>query len=192
MLDGPGPRFQQDLSGLDDEPVPVSALFIDSPGANALRKNTDLFVKRGRIAVLSRAAAAIGLFTLQAYAPAGGAGNRVSLRGGGPLTTLLLPGPRTPEEQVPLWRQLWANVFWDEAWDDPADRPERVFPWLVPTRVSDNGEKTTPEDVHPAQAFWGMPRRIRLDFEANEKGAPCDLTGMVDQVVVSDCLGRSS
>ena len=72
--------------------MPVGALLIDTPGANALRKNTDLFVKRGRIEVLSRAAAAIGLFTLSAYAPAGGAGIRTSLRGGGPLTTLLLPG----------------------------------------------------------------------------------------------------
>ena len=183
LLDGPGPRFLQDQAELDGEAVPVGALLIDTPGANALRKNTDLFVKRGRIEVLSRAAAAIGLFTLSAYAPAGGAGIRTSLRGGGPLTTLLLPGPRVPDQPVPLWHQLWANVFWDDGWDDPFERPERVFPWLAPTRVSDKGQVTTPEDVHPAQAFWGMPRRIRLDFEANEDGAPCDLTGAVDAVV---------
>ena len=89
-----------------------------------------------------------------------------------------------PDQPVPLWHQLWANVFWDDGWDDPSERPERVFPWLAPTRVSDKGQVTTPEDVHPAQAFWGMPRRIRLDFEANEDGAPCDLTGAVDAVVV--------
>ena len=29
---------------------------------------------------------------------------------------------------------------------------------------------TTPKDVHPAQALWGMPRRIRLDFAPNEDG----------------------
>jgi CRISPR system Cascade subunit CasA len=190
VLDGPGPRFLQDQTELDGERVPVGALLIDSPGANALRKNIDLFVKRGRIEVLSRAAAAMGLFTLSAYAPSGGAGHRTSLRGGGPLTTLLLPGPRAAEEPVPLWHQLWANVFWDDGWYDPTDRPEQVFPWLAPTRVSDKGQITTPEDIHPAQAFWGMPRRIRLDFEANEEGAPCDLTGAVDQVVVRACRIR--
>ena len=80
MLDGPGPRFLQDQAELDGEAVPVGALLIDTPGANALRKNTDLFVKRGRIEVLSRAAAAIGLFTLNAYAPAGGAGIDLAAR----------------------------------------------------------------------------------------------------------------
>ena len=190
VLDGPGPRFLQDQDELDGEPVPVGALLIDSPGANTLRKNTDLFVKRGRIELLSRVSAAIALFTLDAYAPAGGAGIRVSLRGGGPLTTLLLPGSRTAGEPVPLWHQLWANVFWDKAWPDPSERLERIFPWLGPTRVSDSGQTTTPEDVHPAQAFWGMPRRIRLDFEANQEGAPCDLTGEVDLVVVRTYRSR--
>jgi CRISPR system Cascade subunit CasA len=190
LLDGPGPRFLQDQAELDGERVAVGALLIDTPGANALRKNTDLFVKRGRIEVLSRAAAAIGLFTLNAYAPAGGAGIRTSLRGGGPLTTLLLPGSRAPDEPVPLWHQLWANAFWDDRWDDPSERPERLFPWLAPTRVSDKGQITTPEEVHPAQAFWGMPRRIRLDFEANQEGVPCDLTGQIDAVVVRTCRTR--
>jgi CRISPR system Cascade subunit CasA len=184
VLDGPGPRFLQDRAELDGEQVPVGALLIDTPGANALKKNTDLFVKRGRVELLSRAAAAIGLFSLNAYAPAGGAGIRTSLRGGGPLTTLLLPGSRAPDEPVPLWHQLWANVFWDQEWPDPSERPERVCPWLAPTRVSDKGQVTSPEDVHPAQALWGMPRRIRLDFETNQDGAPCDLTGEVDAVVV--------
>jgi CRISPR system Cascade subunit CasA len=184
LLDGPGSRFLQDFDELDGGSVPVGALLIDSPGANALKKNTDLFVKRGRIEALSRAATAIGLFTLSAYAPSGGAGHRTSLRGGGPLTTLLLPGSQSPDQNVPLWHQLWANVFWDEEWDDPANRQEEVFPWLATTRVSDKGQITTPEDAHPAQAFWGMPRRIRLDFESNDERAPCDLTGEVDPVVV--------
>lgn len=184
LLDGSGSRFLQDLEELDGDPVPAAALLIDSPGANALRKNIDLFVKRGRVSVLSRPAAAIALFALNAFAPAGGAGHRTSLRGGGPLTTLLLPGPAAAERPVPLWHQLWANVFWDEAWENPTLRPGRVFPWLAPTRLSDKGRTTTPEDVHPAQAYWGMPRRIRLDFEVNEAGLPCDVTGEIDRVVV--------
>jgi CRISPR system Cascade subunit CasA len=179
LLDGPGPRFLQDLDELEGEAVPAAALLIDTPGANALKNNTDLFVKRGRIEVLSRAAAAIALFTLQAQAPAGGAGHRVSLRGGGPLTTLLLP-----EAPTTLWHRLWVNVCWEDSWAPSDADMKRIFPWLAPTRVSDKGQVTTPADVHPAQAYWGMPRRIRLDFEANADAAPCDLTGEIDPVVV--------
>jgi CRISPR system Cascade subunit CasA len=44
---------------------------------------------------------------------------------------------------------------------------------------------TTPSDVHPAQAFFGLPRRIRLNFELNPDGRPCDLLGHVDDVIVT-------
>src|SRR4051794_31080629 len=144
LLDGPGPRFMQDREELEGETLPVSGLLIDSPGANTLRKNADLFVKRGRAGTLSRTAAAMALYTLQTFAPSGGAGHRTSLRGGGPLTTLLLPGPLREGEPVPLWRLLWANVCLGPSWDDaPLAAPERVFPWLVPTRVSDKARATT-------------------------------------------------
>ena len=90
-LDGPGPRFLQDLDpleGADDKEI--AALLIDAPGAQTLRNNADLFVKRGGAPVLSRATAAMALCTLNAYAPSGGAGHRTSLRGGGPMTTLVV------------------------------------------------------------------------------------------------------
>jgi CRISPR system Cascade subunit CasA len=177
VLDGPGPRFLQDEAELESDAVGVGMLLMDMPGRG-------LFNRSHAIATMARGSAAISLFALQVFAPSGGRGHRTSLRGGGPLTTLLLPGPLTPGEPVPLWHQLWANVWWDDQWPDPADRPEAVFPWLGPTRVSDKGQTTTPEDVHPAQAFWGMPRRIRLDFEFNEEAAPCGLTGAVDRVIV--------
>ena len=90
-LDGPGPRFLQDLESLDGaEDKGIAALLIDTPGAQTLRNNADLFVKRGAAPVLSRAAAAMALYTMSSYAPAGGAGHRTSLRGGGPMTTLVV------------------------------------------------------------------------------------------------------
>jgi CRISPR system Cascade subunit CasA len=183
ILDGPGPRFMQDLEELQAAPVPVAGLLIDTPGENALRKNTDLFVKRGRIEALSRAAAAMAIFTLQDFAPAGGAGHRTSLRGGGPMLTLVLPAER--EEPLPLWHGLWLNTWWDEGWPGPeGEQLPRIFPWLARTRTSEaKGAVTTPKDVHPAQALWGMPRRIRLDFAPDEAGR-CDLTGQDDPVVV--------
>ena len=59
----------QDREELEGETVPVSGLLIDSPGANTLRKNADLFAKRGRAGTLSRTAAAMALYTLQTFAP---------------------------------------------------------------------------------------------------------------------------
>ena len=190
MLDGEGPWFFQDREQLEGEPTPVEALFIDAPGANTIKDNADHFVKRGRTGALSRAGAAIALLTLQTCAPSGGAGHRTSVRGGGPLTTLVLPGQREKSEPT-LWLRLWANVpggFLAE----PNDL-KRVFPWLGPTRVSDKaGVATTPEHVHPAQAFFGMPRRIRLVCEANAERRPCDLLGtdVVDDVIITGYVTR--
>jgi CRISPR system Cascade subunit CasA len=188
ILDGEGARFFQDLEALNGEPNGVDALFIDAPGGNTLRENADHFVKRGRTAVLSRAGAAIALATLQTSAPSGGAGHRTSLRGGGPLTTLVLPGTDDQSEPT-LWQRLWTNVPYGLAAD--AERLTEVFPWLLPTRVSDKGGRaTTPNDVHHAQAFFGMPRRIRLVFEENSEAQVCDLLDIVDDVVVTGYVSR--
>ena len=178
-FDGDGARAYQDHDDITTEPTAIEALLIEAPGAAAVKKNTAFLVKAGRIEVLSRSAAANALLTLQTMAPAGGAGHRTSLRGGGPLTTLVLP-------KVPatLWHRLWANV---PMADEPATPAEfsRIFPWLAPTRLSHaGGQTTTPEDVDWRQAFFGMPRRIRLDFEPNIDQLPCDLTGVIDDVIV--------
>lgn len=187
-LDGDGPRFLQDFETLDGEASPVSALLIDAPGENTTALNKDLFVKRpehrGARGVMSRAAAAMALYTLQTYAPSGGQGHRTSLRGGGPLTTVVLP----PEEErpPPLARTIRLNLpLRSEA--AGAVVPERTFPWLAPTRTSQKsgGGPTTPRDADPLQVFFGMPRRIRLVFTANEAGLPCDITGEVDERIVS-------
>jgi CRISPR system Cascade subunit CasA len=178
-LDGPGPRFLQDLEELPGKSDTPETLLIEAPGEATRGKNTALLVKPGRITCLSRPAATMSLFTLQCYAPSGGRGNLTSVRGGGPLSTLVLPGI----EDCPLWHAVWANVVAGQR-AQPAELP-RIFPWLAPTRTSDRFLATTPAESHPLQAFWGMPRRIRLDFTENAAGLPCDLTGAVDPVIVS-------
>ena len=191
-LHGPGPRFLQDadsLDGVDDKQV--GALLIESPGAQTLRNNADLFVKRGQTPVLSRAAAAMALFTLSSYAPSGGAGHRTSLRGGGPMVTLVVA--EHSRFGSTLWGRVWPNVESHEqitarATEATLDNDaERIFPWLVSTRTSAakaGGRPTTPTDVHPLQVYWGMPRRIRLNFE-DAHGRRCGLTAADDSVVVT-------
>ena len=49
-------------------------LFVDSAGANTVRNNRDLMVKRNRYTSLPLPLAAMSLYTLQAFAPGGGAG----------------------------------------------------------------------------------------------------------------------
>lgn len=181
VLDGDGPRFFQDRDELDGEPVPVSGLLIDS--------GAEHFTKPGGFSTVSRAGAAIIIATLQTMAPAGGRGHRTSIRGGGPLTTLVVPGPSEGGEPT-LWQRLWANVP-IEMRTSPKEAP-RIFPWLGPTRVSDNGATTTPADVSRLQAFFGMPRRVRLVFEPNAEGKACDLLGHVDSIIVRGYVTRPS
>ena len=197
-LDGSGPRFLQDLDPLEsDKDNEVAALLIDAPGAQTLRNNADLFVKRGGASVLSRATAAMALYTLNAYAPAGGVGHRTSLRGGGPMTTLIITDH--DEYKSTLWGRLWPNVETEEqirerATDVMPDDPiDLIFPWLTSTRTSNpraGGSLTTPADVHPLQVYWGMPRRIRLLFE-DAQGRRCGLTGVEDSVVVTSYHTRN-
>jgi CRISPR system Cascade subunit CasA len=177
-LDGDGPRFLQDLEDLPSGSEPIERLLIEAPGESTNHKNTDLLVHRERVATLGRAAAAMALYTFQSWAPAGGAGNRTGLRGGGPLVTMVMPGPAPT-----LWQTLWANVPEGGIPPRPDEMP-LVFPWLAPTVISEGATIVTPQTAHPLQCWWGMPRRIRLDFVAHAAPHICDLTGQTDTVQV--------
>ena len=189
-LDGVGPRFLQDRDPLEERGrrKGVSALLIDNPGDSTVKKNADLFVKRDQVGTLCRPAAAMALFTLNCYAPSGGSGHRTSLRGGGPLTTLVVSDHA--ERGPTLWGRLWPNVETREQIsarqaDDARSDASAIFPWLGSTRTSEPcGVQTTQSDVHPLQVYWGMPRRIRLVFEP-ANGRRCDITGHEAAVAVA-------
>lgn len=152
-LGGDGPRFLQDPERFEAAKADANSpdmLFIDSAGSNTARNNADLMVRRGRYPRLEPALAAMALFTLQSQAPAGGAGNRTSMRGGGPMITLIQPPERG------LWPLIWANV--------PLGRPQGpgALPWM---RAAPRPDPIyPPEDGNLAEAFFGMPRRLRLIF----------------------------
>lgn len=182
-VEGDGPCAFQDYDLLaESKERKVRQLLIDAPGANTLKKNIDLFIKRTSTPILCLPYAMAALITLQCYAPQGGQGHLTSLRGGGPLTTLIRPVP-----QPVLWQTVWANVplYRDDDTDHrpPRDwsaedrRWPRIFPWLAPTLDSTNNREVGPGDGHPTLLpFFACPRRIRLSVEPAGTG-PCSLRG---------------
>lgn len=156
-LMGEGPRFLQDLEELPGAPSGPDMLFIDSAGGNTAKNNADLMVHRNRYEVLDLPLAAMALYAFQQFAPSGGAGNRTSMRGGGPLVTLADPG-------TGLWDLVWANV----PFGSPAV-PEDL-PWTRPTRTSEKAQSVGEGQAHPVEAFFGMPRRLRLVGDAHVTG----------------------
>lgn len=167
-----GPAFMQDFSLTEGKKKPIAALLIESPGSKTIKSNLDHFVKGGLVPGACESCSASALFTLQINAPSGGAGHRVGLRGGGPLTTLVKRGKSTR-----LWQQLWANLLTEEASVESIKTVDSsVLPWMAESRYSTQGETTYPDDVNPLQAYWSMPRRIRLLINEVEEGC-CSLCG---------------
>lgn len=179
-LGGDGARFMQDLTleseifakyqdlektkiekKLAEEFWLVEELFIDNEG---------YFNKQGRIDALCTKCAAIALFTLQLNAPSGGSGHRTSLRGGGPLTTLVLGNN--------LWQTVWLNILDEDKFLDIYKTKNKIeeftdkdiFPWLTNTRTSEEDQQITCQDVHPSQVFWATPLRIHFDFNNVQEG----------------------
>ncbi|MDO5679094.1 MAG: type I-E CRISPR-associated protein Cse1/CasA [Pelistega sp.] len=179
---GDGPLFMQDFDLLEQaNEQSVSALLIESPGENTIKNNTDHFVKRGTAECISIELLIWALFTMQSMAPSGGAGHRVSLRGGGPLTTII----KTGNEDSTLWQQVWLNVINREHWQYP--KPDlqsiSVFPWLGPTLESKTSKVVYAKDVHPLHMYWAMPRRIRLN-ENLTKGI-CQVSGYESEHIIT-------
>jgi len=173
LTNSDGPAFMQDFDLPASDKKSLAALLIESPGEKTCKDNQDLFVKGGAVNALCQSCAAAALFTLQINAPSGGAGHRVGLRGGGPLTTLVLPNGADS-----LWHKLWANVLVEEALAEKLAKPDSsVLPWLAPTRCSVKGETTFPDDVHILQQYWSMPRRIRLNSDTQDSGH-CSICGI--------------
>ena len=180
--------FMQDLDPLESQkPKPVIQLLLDTPAGQTLKFNKDHFTKDRGEQYLCPDCTLLSLLALQLNAPGGGAGHRTSLRGGGPLNTIILGRN--------LWETVWLNILptknrsgWTElVSNDLGD----VFPWLEPTRTSDDkkgGTNTTPVDVHPAQIYWNMPRRIRLLSPKNVSGQEscCELCGEPSERLYSE------
>lgn len=169
-LNGDGPNFMQPLEGIKGgNSCPITDLWVNSPGDNTRKKNSDFFIKRND-APMSHAAAALSLFAMQTNAYGGGPGYRTSIRGGGPLSTIVLGET--------LWTTLWYNVLNASVMGGRATSASAdIFPWCAKTRQSDPKQKgvdTNPTDVHALQVYWAMPWLIKL-CETSELSEPCTL-----------------
>lgn len=66
-----------------------------------------------------------------------------------------------------------------------------IFPWLAETRSSETAKnRVTPENAHPLQAYWGMPRRLEIDFSHTQSGE-CDLCGEHHPVLLSQIRSKN-
>ena len=170
-------RFMQDQEPLEDGKTwPISKLFINCPGENALKENKDHFVKRHEIEKVCPRCTVVALWTLQTNAPSGGQGHRTSVRGGGPLSSLVLMDENASDNFI-FWQNLWLNVLKNSRHlSSDKNNIDDIFPWMGKTRTSekDGGVETTDKDVHPLQVYWGMPRRIRIDWNKTSCGK-CDV-----------------
>lgn len=183
-LGGDGPRFMQDFEDISADYGGIDGLLIETPGQNALENNTDHFVKRNTVTDLCPVCCATALFAFQTNSPSGGPGYMTSLRGGGPLTTLVVGD----NHHSTLWQLIYLNVlehgkFLNIAGTTSLVEGRYIFPWLGETKKGKRrkgeefyGEDTGPQDAHPTTMFWAMPRRIRMNLADLSSGS-CDVCG---------------
>lgn len=180
-LDGDGPRFMQDYEEFEGERLNCDQLFVDGPGDETIKAGKDLFRKDQVVVNVSRAAAAIMLYTLQSHTPGAGRGHYSSLKGKMALVVLVSPTDRKPE----LWRTLWSNVDYrlelsDEHVDfSTLDSASRVLPWCTAAYRGDHDLGQS----HSLHKFFGMPMRLRLEFQDIE--GVCPILGGSDGRMVS-------
>ena len=183
-LDGDNRRFGQEfeIHGSDAKRITVDELRPEAPGEQTLKNNTDHFVKRDDSSALCQPCAAAALFSFQTNAGQGGTGYRTGLRGGGPLTTLVLGDT--------LWKTVWLNTlcrpdFEATYGNTSLTEIHHQYPWMSAIRTSE----THPKDVHPGQVFWSLPRRIWLHFE--KASASCSICASKVDVIVRELQKRN-
>lgn len=163
-------RFMQDKSVIDSDVWDIQNMLIEIHNTH--------FIKDGTIRHLCPKCAMMALLTLELNSPSGGRGHMTSLRGGGPLTTLM----SFTDNKTTLWRSVMLNVLpqdefdSDENLDITSSVVSKIFPWLGVMPNSEKGEVVVPKDLHPYHVYWNVPRRIYFDF-SNLMSGNCDVCG---------------
>ncbi|MBQ3719361.1 MAG: type I-E CRISPR-associated protein Cse1/CasA [Methanomicrobium sp.] len=188
VLDEGEHRFMQDPSVAESDVWDIKKLLIDIDNTH--------FIKDGMIQHICPHCAAMALMTLELNSPSGGRGHMTSLRGGGPLTTLVC----LPDGEKTLWKNILVNIrsneqYWsEESTAVDMDEVSRIFPWLMddmPNSEKVDGEisEIKPGDLHPYHVFFNVPRRVWIDFKDTVSGE-CDLCGAKSDSLVKNYWSR--
>lgn len=165
--------FMQDPSLGDDPDLkrqPIQNLLLGGVSENAIKKNTDLFVRDAAIQVICEICAVAALWDFESHAPQGGPGYYVSIGGGGPLRTII--------KGETLWETVWFSVIEESAFGMKGrPDPSVFFPWM-----DHRSGRQEPREGMLLDVYWGMPRRFLINF-SDEKGR-CDTCGArADRIV---------
>lgn len=188
---------------LDGDPSSIEGLLLDTEGAITRDQRVDLMRRVGLFPTMSPAMAAAALITLHSNAPEGGSapnetgrrqGYYASIRGGGPLSTLVIVGDDLWSRIGPnvetddLWSRIWPNV---ETVEQISERgkitnPLDALPWMV-----DGDGLITPDNSHPCTLYFATVRRIRLIIKSAQPGEKCSLSGEASEFIVTDMVKSS-
>ncbi len=158
----------------------IDSLHLTAPGGNTVTLNKDIFLKRRDSYAMCPTCAALGLATAQFNATAGGPGFRTSVRGGGPITTIL--------RGENLFHDVWLNVAPSESagvGSVSTNKLAETLPWMGTTRESSKGGVETPTAaVNTNQAYWSSSKRLQLE-EPRRLDTPeyCDACGKPSTVL---------
>ena len=185
-FEGDGACFMQDYELRDGKALQIDKVLMEMPGKNTIENNTDHFLKRYTVNRMCFSCCATALFSLQINSPSGGQGHMTSLRGGGPLTTIVTSNN--------IWHTIWLNIlpeiYFERLGNFSKTEPRDIFLWMGPTRTSENQQETTSQDVHPYHLFWSMPHRIRINFDKTESGS-CDVCGNNEEKLVTTYISKN-
>ncbi|MGV7928459.1 MAG: type I-E CRISPR-associated protein Cse1/CasA [Spirochaetota bacterium] len=186
-IDSDGPAFMQDYSLAEFKEEKLTNIFVELPSNEHFNKFTPQKIDAYW--------AAITLYALQTFGPAGGRGQKTGLRGGGPLTTIMWPEVVNSSAST-LWHKVWMNTLSADYIPNLTGNAKKkdksdIFPWMKPTKISSSeGSGLYAQECHPFHMFFGMPRRIRLVFK-NESGI-CDISGKESSNIVTSYKQRHS
>jgi CRISPR system Cascade subunit CasA len=178
-------RFMQDGDFERKTARSIERLFVGAPGKQTLDFNTDHFQKRHTLNHICVHCGVMALLTAQ-LTTGDGTGYRTSIRGAGPLTTLVMGKT--------LWETVWLNVLCQDQFETlgnaSKDARMDLFPWMGPGLTSENDETIHAVDAHPAQVFFATPWRIWIDFD-NPKSGKCDICGRTSDALISQYFAKN-
>ncbi|KAA3605189.1 MAG: type I-E CRISPR-associated protein Cse1/CasA [Planctomycetota bacterium] len=175
------PAFLQDAwSPATSKWEPIERLLVEWP-------ESGIFVRRAPMEGLCRPCTAAAIISLTQTGAPSGRGYFSGLRGGGPVTTLLLdPHP----DAGTLFHTCWLNVlkqdqFMDYGAVDKRSLADR-FPWFEDWKSGKSVKRVqcTPENSSPDQVFFSQSRRLRLHW-SDVKGF-CGLCGYSDNRLATE------